>query len=186
MWSIGLAFLDPLLSAAQDSSGSPSHQKTTQGPSYTGTGTVESTQRPSRPANPNAMPYDEPGPESKGGRGHARSHSGKGSGDSAKSRPSKPSQKAMLSRALQKANAAVKLDNLQDIAGARNAYGEACELLQQVLQRTSAQEDKRKLEAIVSIPSLNRPSLRRPEGHTPLEANTDSNAHTLAASMNWT
>lgn len=61
-----------------------------------------------------------------------------------------PSQKAMLSRALQKANTAVQLDNAQNFEGAREAYAEACELLQQVLDRTSGDEDKRKLEAIVS------------------------------------
>jgi hypothetical protein len=58
----------------------------------------------------------------------------------------------MLSRALQKANTAVQLDNAQNFEGARQAYGEACELLQHVLQRTSADEDKRKLEAIVRWP----------------------------------
>lgn len=87
-------------------------------------------------------------------RGHVRGRStgtGKGSNDSGKSRGTKPiSQKAMLSRALQKANTAVQLDNAQNFEGARHAYAEACDLLQHVLQRTSADEDKRKLEAIVS------------------------------------
>ncbi|TDZ21827.1 hypothetical protein Cob_v005241 [Colletotrichum orbiculare MAFF 240422] len=59
-----------------------------------------------------------------------------------------PSQKAMLSRALQKANTAVQLDNAQNFEGARQAYAEACDLLQQVLARTSTDEDRRKLEAI--------------------------------------
>ncbi|KAF4475503.1 Translation factor GUF1 [Colletotrichum fructicola Nara gc5] len=54
----------------------------------------------------------------------------------------------MLSRALQKANTAVQLDNAQNFEGARQAYAEACELLHQVLARTSTEEDKRKLEAI--------------------------------------
>lgn len=88
-------------------------------------------------------------------RGHSRGRSGKGSGsgsnDLTKARGAKPlSQKAMLSRALQKANTAVQLDNAQNFEGARQAYAEACDLLQQVLQRTTADEDKRKLEAIVS------------------------------------
>lgn len=56
----------------------------------------------------------------------------------------------MLSRALQKANTAVQLDNAQNFEGAREAYAEACDLLQQVLSKTTADEDKRKLEAIVS------------------------------------
>jgi hypothetical protein len=63
--------------------------------------------------------------------------------------PKPASQKAMLSRALQKANIAVQLDNAQNFEGAREAYSEACGLLQNVLQRTAAEEDKRKLEAIV-------------------------------------
>lgn len=80
-------------------------------------------------------------------RGHSRSRSGKGSHE--KSRGTKPaSQKAMLSRALQKANTAVQLDNAQNFEGAREAYAEACELLRQVLQKTTGDEDKRKLEAI--------------------------------------
>lgn len=86
-------------------------------------------------------------------RGHSRGRPSKGGGsnESAKSRGAKPiSQKAMLSHALQKANTAVQLDNAQNFEGARQAYAEACELLQQVLQRTTADEDKRKLEAIVS------------------------------------
>lgn len=80
-------------------------------------------------------------------RGHSRSRSGKGSNDRGRAKP--PSQKAMLHRALQKANTAVQLDNAQNFKGAREAYAEACDLLQQVLQKTTADEDKRKLEAIV-------------------------------------
>jgi len=56
----------------------------------------------------------------------------------------------MLSRALQKANTAVQLDNAGNVEGARMAYSEACGLLEQVLQKTSAEEDRNKLEAIVS------------------------------------
>lgn len=79
----------------------------------------------------------------------------RGSNDSSKTRSSKPpSQKTMLHRALQKANTAVQLDNAHNFEGARQAYSEACDLLQQVLQRTNGEEDKRKLEAIVSTLSL--------------------------------
>lgn len=96
------------------------------------------------------MPYDYEGEAHapRGlSRGHSRSRSGKGSND--KGRGNKPpSQKAMLSRALQKANTAVQLDNAQNFEGAREAYAEACELLRQVLHRTTGDEDKRKLEAI--------------------------------------
>ena len=57
----------------------------------------------------------------------------------------------MLSKALQKANNAVLLDNAQNFQGAMHAYSEACSLLQQVMMRSSGEEDKRKLEAIVSL-----------------------------------
>ncbi|KAF2088669.1 hypothetical protein K490DRAFT_39646 [Saccharata proteae CBS 121410] len=54
----------------------------------------------------------------------------------------------MLSRALQKANTAVLLDNAQNFEGAMEAYGDACKLLQQVMLRSSGDDDRRKLEAI--------------------------------------
>ncbi|KAL8669064.1 MAG: hypothetical protein Q9168_006334, partial [Polycauliona sp. 1 TL-2023] len=59
-----------------------------------------------------------------------------------------PSQKAMLSKALQKANHAVLLDNAQNFEGAMKAYGDACALLQKVMLRSSGDEDRRKLEAV--------------------------------------
>lgn len=87
-------------------------------------------------------------------RGHSRHRSqvAKGSsGTGSSNRSSKqPSQKAMLSKALQKANTAVLLDNAQNFEGAMQAYSEACTLLQQVMLRSSGDEDRRKLEAIVS------------------------------------
>ncbi|KAK2730434.1 GTP-binding protein [Colletotrichum kahawae] len=100
------------------------------------------------PADRNGGAYDT--------RGHSRNRSqaAKGSTDTTASSKGRdrgnkpPSQKAMLSRALQKANTAVQLDNAQNFEGARQAYAEACELLHQVLARTSTEEDKRKLEAI--------------------------------------
>ncbi|KAK3381221.1 hypothetical protein B0H63DRAFT_197759 [Podospora didyma] len=107
-----------------------------------------------------AMPYTQNGEP----RGHSRSRStgAKGSADTTSSSKSRdrerdrdrdragkpPSQKAMLSKALQKANTAVQLDNAQNIEGARRAYSEACAFLQQVLARTSAEDDRKKLEAI--------------------------------------
>jgi hypothetical protein len=88
-------------------------------------------------------------------RGHSRNRSqaAKGSaGTGSSNRSSKqPSQKAMLSKALQKANTAVLLDNAQNFEGAMQAYSEACTLLQQVMLRSSGDEDRRKLEAIVSL-----------------------------------
>ena len=86
-------------------------------------------------------------------RGHVRNKSSTvlGGADSPKAeKRSKPSQKAMLSKALAKANTAVQLDNAQNFDGARKSYIEACELLHQVLARTTGDEDRKKLEAIVS------------------------------------
>jgi hypothetical protein len=58
--------------------------------------------------------------------------------------------KPSLSKALRKANTAVLLDNAQNYEGAIQAYSEACNLLQQVMARSSGGEDRQKLEAIVS------------------------------------
>lgn len=80
-----------------------------------------------------------------------KSSSGTTTFDKSKDRGTKlPSQKAMLSIALQKANTAVLLDNAQNFEGAMQAYSEACSLLQQVMMRSSGEEDKRKLDTIVS------------------------------------
>ncbi|KAL9115280.1 MAG: hypothetical protein Q9187_007343 [Circinaria calcarea] len=54
----------------------------------------------------------------------------------------------MLAKALQKANHAVVLDNAQNFEGAMDAYGDACDLLLQVMLRSSGDEDRKKLEAI--------------------------------------
>ena len=96
--------------------------------------------------------------------GHSRNGEvagkGSGGGSSTSSAPSLregsqrrkgPSQKAMLSKALQKANHAVQLDNAQNFEGAMDAYGDACDLLQQVMLRSAGDEDRKKLEAIVSF-----------------------------------
>ncbi|OWP05925.1 hypothetical protein B2J93_6249 [Marssonina coronariae] len=82
-------------------------------------------------------------------RGHSRhlSQTAKSSNSSNPS-PKQLSQKAMLSKALQKANTAVLLDNAQNFGGAMQAYSEACALLQQVMMRSSGDDDRRKLEAI--------------------------------------
>lgn len=63
--------------------------------------------------------------------------------------------KEKLSKALQKANSAVVLDNQRIIEGALVAYQGACTLLQEVIDDTSEGSDKRKLEDIVStLPTL--------------------------------
>jgi hypothetical protein len=98
--------------------------------------------------------------------GHARSQvqDGTGSGDtdagssmsstgSERDPPQQrrsPAQKTMLSQALSRANSAVLLDNAQDFRGAIEAYEDACQLLRQVMLRSSGNEDRNKLQAIVS------------------------------------
>lgn len=150
---IGLPSFDPLPSLSQDYSTAWRDHQTSQGlpkqppqpPASPGTTRSDRLAAPS----PREMPYHQT-QDPRGGHGHARQRSGKSSTDStSKNKSSKPSQKATLSRALTKANYAVQLDNTSDTHGARAAYSEACELLQQVLSRTSAPEDKQKLEAIV-------------------------------------
>lgn len=77
-----------------------------------------------------------------------------GNADDSQRRPVVPkstSLKAMLSRALQKSNTAVRLDDAGNFKDARLAYSEACELLQRVHDRTPGDEDKKKLKAIVSL-----------------------------------
>jgi hypothetical protein len=59
-----------------------------------------------------------------------------------------PTQKTMLSKALAVANNAVLLDNAQNIEGAIEAYAEACDLLQQVLIRSSISDDRKRLSDI--------------------------------------
>lgn len=56
----------------------------------------------------------------------------------------------MLAKALERANAAVLFDNALDYQGALDEYVDACKLLLNVMDRTTSDEDKRKLNAIVS------------------------------------
>lgn len=98
-------------------------------------------------------------------RGHSRNRSytngssGSATGDRNNQRHQRgPSQKAMLSKALQKAKQAVVLDNARNVEGAKDAYMEACSLLLQVMSRCSGEEERRKLEAIVSrLPGRDEP-----------------------------
>lgn len=65
-------------------------------------------------------------------------------------------QKVMLSRALQKANTAVLLDNAANFEGAMEAYTEACQLLQLVMLRSNGgDEEKLKLQEIVGLVFMN-------------------------------
>jgi hypothetical protein len=60
----------------------------------------------------------------------------------------------MLSKALQKANTAVLLDNAANFEGAMEAYTDACQLLQLVMLRSNGgDEEKLKLQEIVSLPT---------------------------------
>jgi hypothetical protein len=60
-------------------------------------------------------------------------------------------QKTMLSRALEKANTAVLLDNAENFQGAMGSYSDACRLLQQVMQAETGDGDRQKLEEIVCL-----------------------------------
>lgn len=98
--------------------------------------------------------------------GHARSQAqdGTGSGDtdagsllsstgSERDPPQprrSPAQKIMLSQALSRANSAVLFDNAQEFRGAIEAYEDACQLLHQVMLRSSGNDERNKLQAIVS------------------------------------
>lgn len=126
-------------------------------PSRSRSASVDPSQGSGAGPLPNGVQSKTPAEEGRRSRGHSRNRSqaGKSSGGTGSSRNSKqPSQKAMLSKALQKANTAVLLDNAQNFEGAMQAYSEACALLQQVMLRSSGDEDKRKLEAIVSLCAL--------------------------------
>ena len=57
-------------------------------------------------------------------------------------------KRSMLSKALQKAHTAVLLDNAGNFEGALDAYEDACRLLQAVMDRTTGDEERRKLDAI--------------------------------------
>lgn len=63
------------------------------------------------------------------------------------------SQKKMLSKALQKANTAVLLDNAANFEGAMRAYNDACQLLHSVMLNSSGSDiEKLKLQEIVWRP----------------------------------
>ena len=68
--------------------------------------------------------------------------------DSTSGRGRDKDKKTMLSKALEKANTAVLLDNAMNYEGALEAYQDACRLLEHVLDRTSTPDDRRKLDAI--------------------------------------
>jgi hypothetical protein len=93
---------------------------------------------------------------------HDRAESGSVSPQRARRQQRGPSQKAMLSKALQKANTAVLLDNAANFEGAIEAYQDACQLLQLVMVRSSGTDDeKSKLQEIVSCLLFCNPLLPR-------------------------
>jgi MIT (microtubule interacting and transport) domain len=92
---------------------------------------------------------------------HTREHSGRREHERTESsstspqrsrRPGGSTQKATLSKALQKANTAVLLDNAANFEGAIEAYQDACELLQFVMVRSGGDVEKYKLQEIVGHP----------------------------------
>ncbi|CAG8182418.1 unnamed protein product [Penicillium olsonii] len=78
-------------------------------------------------------------------------------------------QKVMLSKALQKANTAVLLDNAANFEGAMEAYTDACNLLQLVMLRSNGgDEEKHKLQEIrdtymIRVTELHRMDFPVPE-----------------------
>lgn len=58
--------------------------------------------------------------------------------------------KLILRSALQKANAAVQCDSTNDVLGAINAYKEAISLLERVLSTVEKENDRQRLQSIVS------------------------------------
>ena len=109
------------------------------------------------PLNPASSSQDDLNSISGGHSRYRESNKGSGGtdgGSSASSVRSDPrkhrpaSQKTMLSKALQKANTAVLLDNAQNFERAMVAYEDACQLLQQVMLKSTGDEDKRKLQSI--------------------------------------
>ncbi|KAF4592198.1 GTP-binding protein [Ophiocordyceps camponoti-floridani] len=81
-------------------------------------------------------------------RGHRRSRSSRGSSAGGDVKGHSQKTKSMLSNALKRANVAVELDRAGNFGAARYAYLEACDYLHQVLEKTTGDEDKRKLEGI--------------------------------------
>src|SRR5699024_1939693 len=122
----------PLPSLEEASEGRPLSLEVLPGGDASDRDTSGPSPDPIRPATSHTlyrMPYDQ-ARDGYADRTRSRSRNGNGSVDLTKSKASKPpSQKAMLSRALQKANTAVQLDNAQNFEGARLAYAEACDLL---------------------------------------------------------
>ncbi|KAJ6134316.1 hypothetical protein N7523_000638 [Penicillium sp. IBT 18751x] len=81
-------------------------------------------------------------------------------------------QKAMLSKALQKANTAVLLDNAANFEGAMEAYTDACQLLQLVMLRSNGgDEEKLKLQEIRDTYMIRITELQRMD--FPLPDNAD-------------
>lgn len=62
----------------------------------------------------------------------------------------KQASKLLLKSALQRANIAVQCDSANDVLGAMNAYKEAISLLDKVLSTVEKENDKQRLQSIVS------------------------------------
>ncbi|KAJ5084290.1 hypothetical protein NUU61_008869 [Penicillium alfredii] len=118
---------------------------------------------------PQAVPhYQNPPQDSVARISDGSTSLGDGEGDP-ENRQHGQTQKAMLSKALQKANTAVLLDNAANFEGAMEAYNDACQLLQLVMFRSNGgDEEKLKLQEIrdtymIRITELQRMELPLPE-----------------------
>ncbi|KAJ5591753.1 uncharacterized protein N7459_002122 [Penicillium hispanicum] len=127
---------------------------------------------------------------------HARTSEGAGSLDEegdVDGQKQGQTQKAMLSRALQKANTAVLLDNAANFEGAMEAYTDACQLLQLVMLRSNGgDEEKLKLQEIrdtytIRITELQRMDFPLPDNdrkalpeRPPSQGSYDEVAHSTA------
>ncbi|CAI6340021.1 unnamed protein product [Periconia digitata] len=85
----------------------------------------------------------------------------------------------ILSRALQKANTAVLLDNAENFQGAIEAYSDSCELLQQVSFKSNVDADKKKVESI-RLTYLNRiEELKHSQSSNLDDANPNSTKYSI-------
>ncbi|OMP81552.1 hypothetical protein BK809_0002545 [Diplodia seriata] len=144
----------PILESASNRSAKPPHSSSASVSSRSRAASVEQQQQ--RSGSALGKERRAPTRERTASRTRDRSVSGTttASEDEGKRAPSRnkdrgeKDKKTMLSRALQKANTAVLLDNAQNFEGAMEAYSDACRLLQQVMLRSSGEDDRKKLEAI--------------------------------------
>ncbi|KAJ5122868.1 hypothetical protein N7526_009805 [Penicillium atrosanguineum] len=125
-------------------------------------------QNPANDLRDNAQSYQPDYMVARASEGASSSVDGEGEAD----RQHGQTQKAMLSKALQKANTAVLLDNAANFEGAMEAYTDACQLLQLVMLRSNGgDEEKLKLQEIRDTYMIRITELQRMD--FPLPDNAD-------------